>query len=294
MKVALLMLCHRSPKQINEFIYTVRNANINIFIHVDKKFDISKDIIKDETVFVLDDNKRHSVEWAKYSQIEATLELIKYAMSTDKYDYFLLISGQDFPLTSSTRLISYLESNKADGFLNLFPSLNYQLGKPNNHDKNNDLYYPDWIMGRYGVSRIIRRVWVEITGGYNHTFRCFKRKTLNDMKFYFGSQWWGFSGQYMEWMMNYLGEHTEYCEFFMSCSTPDESFFHTLYMNSPFSENRTDYLHYIDWSEGKSSPKTLTCDDLDKMFSSGKLMARKIDSEYDENIILEIKKRIGV
>ena len=69
MKAALLMLCHRSPKQINEFIYTVRNAN-----------NISKDIIKDETVFVLDDNRRHSVEWAKYSQIEATLELIKYAI----------------------------------------------------------------------------------------------------------------------------------------------------------------------------------------------------------------------
>ena len=64
-------------------------------------------------------------------------------------------------------------------------------------------------------------------------------------------------------------------------------------MNSPFSENRTDYLHYIDWSEGKNSPKTLTCGDLDKMFSSGKLMARKIDSEYDRNIIPEIKKRIG-
>jgi hypothetical protein len=30
------------------------------------------------------------------------------------------------------------------------------------------------------------------------------------------------------------------------------------------------------------------------MFSSGKLMARKIDSEYDRNIIPEIKKRIGM
>ena len=64
-------------------------------------------------------------------------------------------------------------------------------------------------------------------------------------------------------------------------------------MNSEFAFFRMEYLHYIDWSEGNSSPKILKCTDLDKAFSSRKLMARKVDQEYDKEIIIEILKRIN-
>ena len=73
--------------------------------------------------------------------------------------------------------------------------------------------------------------------------------------------------------------------FFATCSTPDESFFHTLVMNSPYVEGVKDYLHYIDWSEDKNSPKTLTIEDLEKIRDSGKLMARKFDISIDDNIV---------
>ena len=64
-------------------------------------------------------------------------------------------------------------------------------------------------------------------------------------------------------------------------------------MNSKFAFSRREYLQYIDWSEGNSSPKTLKCSDLDKVFSSNKFMARKVDKDFDEKIITEILKRIN-
>lgn len=74
----------------------------------------------------------------------------------------------------------------------------------------------------------------------------------------------------------------------MHCSTPDESFFQTLVMNSPYKDKRVDYLHYVDWSEDKSSPKILTMKDIEKLKHSGKLMARKFDIALDGKIVEEL------
>lgn len=40
MKLAILMLCHKSPDQIVKFLDQVNNENITTFIHIDKKSNI--------------------------------------------------------------------------------------------------------------------------------------------------------------------------------------------------------------------------------------------------------------
>lgn len=92
----------------------------------------------------------------------------------------------------------------------------------------------------------------------------------------------------VDWILEYLRNHYNYVSYFMHCSTPDESFFQTLVMNSPYKDEREDYLHYVDWSESGNSPKTLTIDDYEKLKASDKLMARKLDTEVDRRIIDEI------
>ena len=37
MKLAILMLCHKKPKQINKLIDALLDDDIDIYIHVDKK-----------------------------------------------------------------------------------------------------------------------------------------------------------------------------------------------------------------------------------------------------------------
>ena len=43
-------------------------------------------------------------------------------------------------------------------------------------------------------------------------------------------------------------------------------------------------LVYIDWSEGKSSPRVLTDSDYSNIVASEKLLARKIDSEKEPRL----------
>lgn len=292
MKIAFLIQCHKNPEQIKKLINALSHDNIDIYIHVDKKSSIKEKLKQnDEKIFFIDDKYRCDVKWGTYSQVEATLSLLKAATNKGIYDYYWLISGQDFPLVPSTDIVEFFSKNEYE-YINLFNSKNNGCSHTNNYDKRNEIVFSDWMFKRDLLHRIIRRSWVGITGGYNHTFTIFKRKNNLAMNFYFGSSWWCLSGKLIDYIMKYLSEHPEYEKFYRNTSCPDESFFQTLVMNSPFAKNVKEYLHYIDWSEGNSSPKNLTISDIDSMFSSKKMMARKIDSEIDNKIINEILARI--
>ncbi len=293
MRLAVLIQCHKNPQQINEFIKTLSCEDIDFYIHVDKKSEITTQIVKQNNVFVLPDKLRVDVRWGMFSQVEATLKMMEFAHSAKEYQYYWLVSGQDFPLASPVKIIQFLTEHNGNNFLNLFASKNNGTGKSTNYDKRNEIIFPEWIMGHKFRHRVYRRAWVTVTGGYTHTFSLFKRNPPYGLRFYFGSQWICLENGFLEYVLNYVEENPEYVLFYKKCSCPDESFFQTLLMNSAFSNTRHDYLHYIDWSEGKSSPKTLTCEDLDAAFNSGKLMARKVDSEFDNQVIPEMKKRVG-
>ena len=60
-------------------------------------------------------------------------------------------------------------------------------------------------------------------------------------------------------------------------------------MNSPYKYKCEDYLHYVDWSECKNSPKIFKMKDLSALKNSNKLMARKFDIEVDFKIVNAIK-----
>lgn len=287
MHIAILLLCHNNPEKINKLISALEDDEIDIYIHVDKKSNIEKSIIiSSNHIKILPDELRINVMWAQFSQVEAEINLLNFAAKNSNYDYYILLSGADYPIVSLNDLKKYLESNYGCNFINLYNSLNYNNGgKTNHHDKCNDIAYSDWILTRYGIPRIIRRLWVVVTGGYNYTFSIFKRKYDSNIKFYFGSQWWCFNGEFVDWMLKELSHNNSYIAFFRKCSTPDESFFHTLFMNSDYASTRKDYLHYIDWSLNLNSPKNLTMNDYDKIIESNKFFARKI---FDDSLMKKI------
>lgn len=288
MRLAILLLCHKLPEQIRMFEKAMSDKDITIFVHIDEKSDIKDEDIKGDHVVILPDKYRKDVQWAQMSQIDAELMLLRYARNKGEYDYYWLCSGQDFPIRSTEEILKYLEEDPVANYLNLYPSYNHELGHSNKYDKRNQIIFYKWMLSRSLPLRVLKRGVIEATGGYNKTYPIFLRKNTTRMKFYFGSQWWCLNEQTVDWILNYLKEHKEYYRFFSLASTPDESFFHTLVMNSSYASDVKDYLHYIDWSEGKSSPRTLTMDDLDNIEKSGKLMARKFDVTVDKFILQKL------
>ena len=280
MKLAVLIQCHKCPEQINRLLGVMKREEVEFFIHVDRKSDIADEIVKRPDVHILPPERRVDVKWGGFSQVEATLNLLDEAVKAGGYDYYFLISGQDFSVRPVSELIEFLESGNGANYVDLFPSLNNGLGKQNNLDKRNQIVYCDRIMGRGKFARIMRRLWVAVTGGYGRTFGIFRRKNVLNLKFYFGSQWWCLSKDFVEYATEYLAKTPRYAEFFRKASCPDESFFQTLLMNSPYADTREEYLHFIKWEDGKSSPENLTLRDFDEAVAGGKFMARKIDGDF--------------
>lgn len=291
MRLAFLIQCHKNAEQINCLLGVLKNDNVDFYIHLDKKSNIENQIQKREDIYFLSECERVDVKWGTFSQVQATLNLLNKAISVKKYDYYFLISGQDFPIQPIDNLLSYLSDNRNCNFLNLFPSLNNGLQRQNNYDKRNQIVFCEWLLKRTFLIRVIRRLWVSVTGGYNRTFNLFKRENNLKVKFYFGSSWWCLNSVFVCYLKKYLTETPQYIEFFKKASCPDESFFQTLLMNSPFADTRRDYLHYIDWSEGKSSPKNLSMDDLPLILESNKFMARKIDGDFE--LINKLKENLN-
>lgn len=82
MKIAVLIQCHKNPQQINLLLERLNHPDIDCYVHVDKKADFADKIIHRENVFVLPDEQRVSVEWAQFSQVTATLNLINTAVTS--------------------------------------------------------------------------------------------------------------------------------------------------------------------------------------------------------------------
>ncbi len=291
MKLAILMMCYKNPDQINRLIDAFSNDAIDVYVHVDKKSGISGEIAGSGNITLIPDDKRVNVKWATFSQVETELVLLETASKNGCYDYYWLISGQDYPLVTPEVIISKLESKPGINYINLFPSKNYMVGKNTNYDKRNEIKFPDWMFKRDIFHRIIKRLWVGLTGGYHHTFKIFKQKESTMLSYYYGSQWWCLNRDFVNYALCFIKKNHSFIDCFHNSSCPDESFFQTLFMNSDYKSYREDYLHYIEWDDNSSSPKIITTADLERVFDSNKLMVRKIDVSVDGGIIDEIEKR---
>ena len=289
MKQAILVQCHKNPKQVNLLLDALDDPNLDIYVHIDKKSNIGSEIKTGKQIHILPDEYRVDVGWAVFSQVEATLNLMRYAAAWGEYGHYLLCSGQDYPLVKASELSDFLNKNADFNFVQIWASKKGG-GYTNNYDKRTEIYYPYSVLGNTLPKRIAKRALVELTGGYNRTWPIFRRKQLENVDFYFGSQWVCISGEMEKWVEEYIKNHQEFIEFYRHTNCPDESFFQTLLMNSPYKDRRQDYLHYIDWSSGGNSPKNLDVSDIDRMMKSGKLMAGKFE---DEGVIEILKKRVN-
>lgn len=82
MKVAFLMQCHKNPKQINLLLKALNHPQVDVFIHVDSKNEnIRENIEKIDGVYLLPKKDCVDVQWAQFSQVQATLNLLDAAIS---------------------------------------------------------------------------------------------------------------------------------------------------------------------------------------------------------------------
>lgn len=280
MKIAYLLLCHKNKDQIEMLIDSLYTKESHFFIHMDKKA-TGINFERKNNIFVLDEEKRIDVQWGTISMVHATLNLIEAVINSNiKFDYVCLLSGQDYPI----KTLKYIND-----FFNIDLSMNYIEIIDHNTEiykrylKRSHLYYPRIFQNCNLYSRVVRKLYIYISGGYKKTYKVFLRK--KKYIFEFGSQWWCLTFECIKWMYDFLNKNGEYIKFFENSMTPDECFFQTLFFMSPYCCNQSDKIMFFEWSENQNNPRIFVKKDYELLRKQNYLFARKFDILVDEKII---------
>ncbi|WP_242155161.1 beta-1,6-N-acetylglucosaminyltransferase [Aestuariivivens sediminis] len=288
----ILITAYKNLSQLEQLVDFFEESSFRIYIHLDKKGRY------DETVLERIKNKaqvqmlvqKYRVNWGGVNHLKAYLLLAQEALLTESSSYFHLITGQDFPIVSKTKFLSFF-SNQPEG-------------KKKDYIKYVPLPNPNWHYGG-GVDRLKYYHFYDVLDSKRH--KRFIRKLVRLQKkmglersfsksfpaMYGGSTYWSLTKESLSYVVNYTLQNPRYLKRFNYSFCAEEIYFQTLLCNSPLKNNMVNTnLRYIDWSKDRgSTPVVLDMRDYDKLAQSSCLFARKFDDESSD-LILKIKNRL--
>jgi hypothetical protein len=274
-RIAYLVLAHTRPAQLARLLLGLRDADSACFLHIDQSSDLGafQRAISPEVDYTLA-APRVNVRWGGFSSVQATLNLLATALAAGRHDYYILLSGVDYPIQSGTALRRELSSTGSQ-YIDAWPMPAPELGKPLSRLEH---YH---VPAKRGETRLTRRV--------NAFLRCLPardwRRALAPAQPLGGSTWWGLTHECVSFVLDYTTRRTRFARFFRYTLLPDEMFFQTIVGDSPFSANLKPSLTFADWSD-RRSPHPLVLDeaDLPRLRASGLFFARKFDVEKSPRI----------
>lgn len=287
MEHAYLILAHHNFDTLAMLFRLLDAPNNNLYLHVDAK---AQDFNEEELRSVLKFSKltmlpRQIVYWGGYSQIEATLNLVEYALK-DGFDYCHTITGVDLPLKTQSEIDHFFTEHAGYEFIDYMPE-RYECAEY----KCN--YYHRFVETKYNRKYKTVRL-------LDHGLAMFQ-KTLglkrSNTQFYQGSAYFSISEDCAKYVISRKEEIRKNYRYTLGA---DESYLQTIIMNSHFKDRlyRFEEKYYgnamlVDWDRTENrhnSPHTFRISDYDSLISvdEGILFARK----FDENIDAEIVKKM--
>ena len=116
-KIAYLILCHKSPEHVIRLISRLRDEGVFFVVHIDKKAGSSvSDVLRDFAARAPDVvlARRVRCYWGSFSIVQATINCVDAALSSKRpFDYAMLLSGQDYPIKSLKEIKQFLVSSGA-------------------------------------------------------------------------------------------------------------------------------------------------------------------------------------
>jgi hypothetical protein len=247
-----------------------------------------------------------------FASCEMLLKAIDWALENLKFDWFVNLSGQDYPIKPLAEMEQFLAATPYDGFVLAKPVEKCQW-----HTGIGRYYYRYFDLPKVrGVGRLRRhlrdRQRRELERGNAYPrfaipgnlhgprkigIRPHRLPFGDDFRCYFGSAWWTLSRRTLESMSRTIRQRPDLVRHYhRSLWAPTESFFATLALNDPSLNicTATD-KRFISWSDPASGrPDVLTVADWDRLMASDAFFARKIDGSTDTTLLDRLDQHIGV
>jgi hypothetical protein len=286
-RIAYLILAHDSPAQLARLVRVLSDGDSAFYIHIDRKAERARFVDalwETDLVHVLEPAESLNIRWGGFRMVEATLRLVRRAFATaPEHSRFCLLSGTHFPIKPldevHRRLVEPIELMRVDH--RLTRSDRTKFGRRVQRFYMMDCGLPSSLIG----------------SGF------FARRVPDDLPIFQGSQWWALTRPCMAYVLEYVRRHPRFVRFFRHTQVPDEMFFHSIVMDSPFRdrvshnyvrngpagmppEPRDHGITFLDWPTSESAhPKLLALDDIPALMSSRCVFARKFDEQVSNDLI---------
>jgi len=278
MRIAYLITAYKYPDLFRRMFRTIYDPENIYLVHIDAKSNASfheeiRDFLGDFPKARL--MKSHDWIYGGYSAIDIQLKAME-ELFDEEWDFFINLTAQDFPLRSQAYIKGYLQENRQHNFMQI---------------RDMEL---SWKQSRF------RRKWyfVELQTGSLPLLRRQRiwplpipRSYPKGYKRYGGLTWFILNREFCEYLC-YTREHEKLKEFLKHTYIPEEEFFQTIIMHSPFKDTVVnDNKRLLIW-KGKrllglrySRLHILTMEDVGVLENSDAFFARKFDVSVDNQVI---------
>lgn len=265
MKHCIIMTAYHDLPMINKFIESTPEE-WGIYIHLDAKSEIQLSEISSRAKVY----KIKKIYWGAWEHLWAFVYLLKAAYTENRYDYFHLVSGQDYFATSPCDFDNIL-GNKEKSYVGLFSIPNDWWG----WDGGLKIFQYKTISSYADVRKTIPRAINKLLYLCQKVFKL--TKPLPSMQLYGGSIYSSLHHNFVGWLVN-SKEANELLDSLKSTTCAEEVYIPTLIMNSPYKHDCVNSnLRYDDWSISPA-PKFLEEEDFLKVINSSCLFCRKVSS----------------
>jgi hypothetical protein len=264
-----LIQAHKDLDQLNALVEQLRDDDFRVYVNLDRKCALDPAAVHPSARLVQD---RVDVHWGTFSQVQAVLNsLAQIVAEVADFDKVIFLSAQDFPLLSNARLKEALARHAHHELLDTV-AIGTEAGQWAAGYRYQYFYRDDGPRLLRTACRIANRA-MRATG--------ITRRLPGGMRPYGGSSWWALSRACVQDILARVARDPGLVRFFRRCACPDEIFFQTLVMNSPFAPRVLGQnFRYVQWPEhGARNPKILDEGDFERIAASRAHFCRKIDSE---------------
>jgi hypothetical protein len=300
-RIAYLILAHHEPEHARRLVDALSGTASSIHLHVDRKTDVGgfERALTGARVNLL--RNRESVWHTGYSSVRAMLALLHAAFTSGTHDYYVLLSGDDYPLKSDAYILRFFSGTR-QGFIGHYAMNPGRL----DYERLAQKRYPDFFLfnrrwaRRHGIPKQVAKKLEQLV------LLPFTKPRL-EVQCYRGSQWWALPHSMAAYVLEHMSDPSTkpLRRFFTLTSLSEEMVIQTVLLNSlhgpqcvGFERSGETYdfitpLHYIDWDPGRECPALLRAADWEKMRASPCLFARKLTGPGASDLLRLIEAHRG-
>lgn len=319
-KIAVLILAHKYPKQLERLLIHMDDVRFDFYIHVDAKspiapFQYLKQVTKHSKVIFT--KNRIKTYFNDFSLVEATCSIMTEATSKNEpYMYYVLLTGQDYPIKSNNHIYQTLTENYPMSYIDMYGveyafnngvkwvgRIGYKYFSQSFRRKILNLVGNKFYFSRKGTMVKILPVMydkVMTTIGYS------PRKKISQTAYIYsaGSHFWILPNIAVQHILDKFETDSNINNIFRHISAPEESYFQTVLstmkdlrlpckmldqFSTPEKEMDNPALRLIKWYENgihtNGHPAIWNTDDIDTIDNAKALFARKFDMNINSDII---------